>query len=755
MEQVENLTTKNEAAVMPSYFKSLNTSESHQLASWQYLEDLIRKDEALKIITETYRKRLAIGKRFADEYKPMSPGITISAVMDGYGKKLANFVRPSYFLMLDFDHKTKKKIEECMDLLRQDEHVFAAYVTISGKGFRIFCPYSPIEDEDVTVLELFDVMIHKAMDHFTHLLGCEPDKACTDITRISGLAHDPNAFFRKDAVPFCLGPNDLKVLYTRKANETRYAQMMEKRKAKKMAAEVKSMNATAPSIEEAAQPIQHLLNQWGYQFESGRHNEYVVQFAKVCILYGIPQEEALSYAVTEFGSSYGDTASVMKSCYKHTEKFGKWHFRRKGEESTFRSSPNAIKQWLSMHYEMQHNLVTGAYELRSLMVLTGKYPNWTLVDDNIENSLWLEMNEDGMKVTCKTLHNIINSDFSQPFDPLVDYLKELPEWKEESDPDYIDQLADTIHVIDKPDYHHTQEEFRYFFKKWLVAMVVSWELLKVVNQVVLILVGRGGIFKTTFFAYLLPPILRQYFINDSTANYTDKDFMEACSSKAVLCMDEFECIFGKNLSAFKSAITKLTFSIRRPYDKYRSELPHRGSLCGTSNSQQFITDDENRRYSPWIVESIESPIEQPIDYTHVYAEAVALGKKVTKEKEHKEGDWTFWLNRADIELMRQHNRLFMVANYAEEQILRYYKVPDETTDVNFIKFRYSAEILERIGSNPALRQNLNKQNIGSVMSQLGFKKIHKEKGNGWAVIEKEPLELNNDAAVSPNDKLED
>ena len=41
------------------------------------------------------------------------------------------------------------------------------------------------------------------------------------------------------------------------------------------------------------------------------------------------------------------------------------------------------------------------------------------------------------------------------------------------------------------------------------------------------------------------------------------------------------------------------------------------------------------------------------------------------------------------------------------------------------------------------------------MSQLGFKKIHKEKGNGWAVIEKEPLELNNDAAVSPNDKLED
>ena len=33
--------------------------------------------------------------------------------------------------------------------------------------------------------------------------------------------------------------------------------------------------------------------------------------------------------------------------------------------------------------------------------------------------------------------------------------------------------------------------------------------------------------------------------------------------------DEIEMVFGKNLSAFKSNMTKVTFSIRRPYDKYR------------------------------------------------------------------------------------------------------------------------------------------------------------------------------------------
>ena len=254
---------------------------------------------------------------------------------------------------------------------------------------------------------------------------------------------------------------------------------------------------------------------------------------------------------------------------------------------------------------------------------------------------------------------------------------------------------------------------------------------------------------------LLPPQLRQYFLNDSTGAYTDKDFMEAFSSKALLCLDEFEMVFGKNLSAFKSNMTKVTFSIRRPYDKYRSEMPHRGSLCGTTNNQQFITDEENRRYCPWLVKSIESPIDHPIDYDHVFAEAVALGQEVMSHPKGEPLEWTYWLTRDDIELMRCHNRLFMVANYAEEQILRYYRVPEPDTPLQFIKFRYSAEILERIGVNPALRQNLNNQNIGNVMKRLGFKKIHKKNGNGWAVIEKEGSEINNDAVIDPNDTVED
>ena len=748
-----SLINQEDQEALPSYVQCIQSSENHPVASWESVKRFITDDPIVKNLTLLYRQRLQVSKSFADELKPKSPAITISAQMDGYGRKLTNFLKPTQKLMVEFDTVPSDQMEHIKQLIVKDEHTMVVHRSISGRGFHIFCKYSPSDNEDISILDLFHLMLEKAQSYYEHLLGLECDKACADITRCAGLAYDPEAFFNWQSVPFSLDNGDLKKFYTQKAVETKSQKRAAKRKAKIEQQGEKQMAAI--TIEEAAPHIKELLKQWGYDFEPGRHNEYVCNFGKVCVRYGIDKDEAKKYADKEFGTNYADTASVMKSCYKHIDLLGTWHFYRPGETYSGKPRVKTIKQWLATHYEFQHNIVTGFFELRSRMVYTGKYPHFTRIDDNIENSLWAEMDEAGLHLSEKVLHSVINSDFCLPYDPLEEYLRNLPKWDPDKDPDYIDQLADRIHVMEKPGYEHNQELFRYFFKKWLVAMVVAWVTLKVVNQMILIFVGKGGIFKTTFFHMLLPPQLRQYFLNDSTGAYTDKDFMEAFSSKALLCLDEFEMVFGKNLSAFKSNMTKVTFSIRRPYDKYRSEMPHRGSLCGTTNNQQFITDEENRRYCPWLVKSIESPIDHPIDYDHVFAEAVALGQEVMSHPKGEPLEWTYWLTRDDIELMRSHNRLFMIANYAEEQILRYYRVPEPDTPIQFIKFRYSAEILERIGVNPALRQNLNNQNIGNVMKRLGFKKIHKKNGNGWAVIEKEGSEINNDSFIDPNDTVED
>ncbi len=737
--------------VLPSFFWTIASSEGHQLINKDELVRIIKFDEMTKNHTELYRKQVPISKALADNTKLMMPGITASALMDGQGKQVANILKPTYWLAVDIDKIPDEKMQEVIAKADKDPYVMARYVTASGHGLRILARYKPFDDPEVTAVELFDVVVRKAMDYFSILLGVPADEKCCDITRMCGLAHDPTAYFCWNSKPFELESKDIKRLYFKKSMAEKYERRSSRRR--KPSQKMVSLAKHIPTIDEAAASIEKLLETWGKAFEPSRHNDYVYNFGLTCLKYDIDQKEATDYADQHFSAQYPKTVSVMNQAYKHQEQRGTWQFMRKGESYGKKPSIKMLKQWLSMRYEFHRNEVTGYYEVCSRDVIKGKFHHWTRMDDNIENSLWIEMEEDGLQTQQPRLHSLINSDFSEKYNPLLDFLTSLPAWDGKTD--YIQMLADRIHIADTDGAHHTQEDFRYFFKKWFVAMVVTWVTDTVVGQTILIFVGKGGLFKTTFFDKLLPKILHDYFINESTASYTDKDFMEAMASKALMCLDEFETAFGKNLSAFKSCVTKLFFSIRRPYDKYRTELPHRAAMCGTSNSVQIISEEENRRYSPWLIESIDSPIDHPIDYQHVYAQAVALGKEVMERQRKHEDGWVFWLTTEDIEVMREHNKMFMISNYMEDQILRYYRVPDKDVEARYIKFRYSSEILERIGGCPALSRYIYQQNLASTLLRLGFERKRRSKGMGWFVIEKEVGEMNTDAIVSPSEWEDD
>lgn len=737
--------------VLPSFFWTIASSEGHQLINKDELVRIIKFDEMTKNHTELYRKQVPISKALADNTKLMMPGITASALMDGQGKQVANILKPTYWLAVDIDKIPDEKMQEVIAKADKDPYVMARYVTASGHGLRILARYKPFDDPEVTAVELFDVVVRKAMDYFSILLGVPADEKCCDITRMCGLAHDPTAYFCWNSKPFELESKDIKRLYFKKSMAEKYERRSNRRR--KPSQKMVSLAKHIPTIDEAVASIEKLLETWGKAFEPSRHNDYVYNFGLTCLKYNIDQKEATDYADQHFSAQYPKTVSVMNQAYKHQEQRGTWQFMRKGESYGKKPSMKMLKQWLSMRYEFHRNEVTGYYEVCSRDVIKGKFHHWTRMDDNIENSLWIEMEEDGLQTLLPRLHSLINSDFSEKYNPLLDYLTALPAWDGKTD--YIQMLADRIHIANTDGAHHTQEDFRYFFKKWFVAMVVTWVTDTVVGQTILIFVGKGGLFKTTFFDKLLPKLLHDYFINESTASYTDKDFMEAMASKALMCLDEFETAFGKNLSAFKSCVTKLFFSIRRPYDKYRTELPHRAAMCGTSNSVQIISEEENRRYSPWLIESIDSPIDHPIDYQHVYAQAVALGKEVMERQRKHEDGWVFWLTTEDIEVMREHNKIFMISNYMEDQILRYYRVPGKDVEARYIKFRYSSEILERIGGCPALSRYIYQQNLASTLLRLGFERKRRSKGMGWFVIEKEVGEMNTDAIVSPSEWEDD
>ena len=65
----------NETATMPSYFPCIKSSENHRLVDWLYLKSVITSSPELRMMTETYRKRLAISKQFAAPPRPALLGV--------------------------------------------------------------------------------------------------------------------------------------------------------------------------------------------------------------------------------------------------------------------------------------------------------------------------------------------------------------------------------------------------------------------------------------------------------------------------------------------------------------------------------------------------------------------------------------------------------------------------------------------------------------------------------------------------------
>lgn len=78
---------ENAEAILPSFFYAIASSESRPLTSWEELERIITKDPLTQARTLEYRQRLAISKQLAQEVKIQMPGITVAALMDGYGKR--------------------------------------------------------------------------------------------------------------------------------------------------------------------------------------------------------------------------------------------------------------------------------------------------------------------------------------------------------------------------------------------------------------------------------------------------------------------------------------------------------------------------------------------------------------------------------------------------------------------------------------------------------------------------------------------
>ena len=410
-------------------------------------------------------------------------------------------------------------------------------------------------------------------------------------------------------------------------------------------------------------------------------------------------------------------------------------------------------EWLEENYlqfgSLRHDVVTDRLQIRmpnleSLenapmgLQFRGK-ENWrNLTDKDINTMVCQCVAEKEVNISTNEMWTALKSDMVPAVHPLRAWLDGLKPYTADQ-PDWIDFVASQVRV--KPsgdeargDKAKGEELWRGCFKKWFVAMVASWMKDEVVNHTVLVLVGRQGIFKTTWLDNLIPPKLRAYSSKLPLSGQISKDDRLRLCENGMLNIDELDAMCGREMNIVKSLLTSTDVNERAAYGRLKERRVRLASFCASTNKREFLTDiTGNRRWLPFEVESIQNPFHTIIPYERMYAQAKALVE---------EGIFSYWFDMEEMEVLEAHNEEFRAQENEEQLLPILFDVPAEGMG----EFMTTAEISDRLVTYGGIKKPMSTRQLGVLLSKMGFtkKKMHMSDTSvrGWIVYERKIDEIN-------------
>ena len=340
-------------------------------------------------------------------------------------------------------------------------------------------------------------------------------------------------------------------------------------------------------------------------------------------------------------------------------------------------------------------------------------------------------------ITSREVMTVLQSDLVPSVHPLREYILSCRTWTGEID--WIDFVARQVKV--KPsgeeaigDKATGEELWRECFKRWFVAMVASWMKDEVVNQQVLVLIGRQGIYKTTWLERLIPPHLRPYSCKLANTNDLNKDERMRIAEFGLIALDEIDSMNHRELNQLKSVITSSDVNERAAYAYTKERRVRLASFCASGNRRDFLTDlTGNRRWLPFEVESIQNPYFTVLPYEMMYAQAWALAQDPT---------FSYWFDLDEIEVLEQHNQQFRDESNEEQLLPLLFDIPAEGKG----EFLTTAQISERLVNFGNIKKPMALSRLGMVLGTAGYKATKRKIGNtqtrGWIVYQRDTDEIN-------------
>lgn len=646
------------------------------------------------------------GEKAANEEKKKLPSVTFSANYRG-GRSNATLVKYLGYIVIDIDHLSKEELARILQTVRACSYTRIAFISPKGMGLKIIAhtqrPGGTLPDTIQEIEDFHNAAYNKVASFYSQLCQTEIDTSGQDVGRTCLLSYDPGIYFNRDATPFIVEQPPL--FYK-----------TQKKKKKKTPGRKKQETDNNPVSEETAlnyhsshASLMVTLNYYhnkSEKYTEGNRNNYLHHLACKYNRHGIPDQEAAAFIKSLFTDLPAvETDSLIASAYAHTEEFNT------NKLNSTQKRMLQIEQHISECYETRYNELLHIMEYRRKVSETEQPDPFRILDDRMENSIWMEMNELGYACNVKMIQNLIYSDFSSSYHPIREYFKELPEW---DGTDYIRILADSVRT-------NHQSFWTECLERYLVGMCAAATQDDVVNHTVLLLCSEvQNIGKTTFINNLLPPELRTY-LSTGLINPNSKDDLAKIAQSMLINLDEFEGMSGRDLNTFKDLVTRKVISIRLPYARRSQNFPHTASFAGTCNYQEILHDTTgNRRFLCFHADSIEFI---KINYTQLYAQIKHLLNTP---------GYQYWFTQEDNNRIEKNNEDFIFHSPEEELVLTHIRKPERFEKVQYLTVSEIAELIrERTGYQYSIGAKIQ---IGKVMVKHNFESKKGRNGRRYAVF---------------------
>lgn len=365
--------------------------------------------------------------------------------------------------------------------------------------------------------------------------------------------------------------------------------------------------------------------------------------------------------------------------------------KKKGERKQENKVEVVISALEAMGYAFAYNELSKEIEM---LDKDGGKP--VIMDDYTFNIILVELWRNYYSISEGTLKTIIIGAMAEKYHPIRTYFDSLPKW---DGVDHIAKLANTIEIEDLG--LQLKAKWPEYLKKWLVAAAAQATIDDATNHMCLVLMGPQGKGKTTFLNALCPPDL-SHLLYTGHLNVTEKDTYNLLAEKFIINIDDQLDIMG-DLRKLKSMFTLDKIANRKAYAKFSPNRPRISSFVASVNSNEFLTDDANRRYLVFSIIDIDLPGIKKTNHAQLWAQI----------KYYLNAGFKFWFDKEENEVITDINDSFRVRTEEEEMLALHFE-PDDNYGIPM----QQTEILSFLSARTSSK--LNSRRLSTALKKRGF-----------------------------------